>query len=150
MKSHCKNELYVGNLLETNFALYEILWIHTHYKCMCILYIQIPNIWWEAQKKICFFKKREVECKSAKDAYFCLLLQLLGTHSHIGLHLWDTESHREKTSRCCCYSYWLVSELKKKWTWGYFFFADCSLLSSSLVKFVLSFPRVSSSFFVRF
>ena len=141
---------YVGNLLETNFALYEILWIHTHYKCMCILlYIQIPNIWWEAQKKICFFKKREVECKSAKDAYFCLLLQL-GTHSHIGLHLWDTESHREKTSRCCCYSYWLVSELKKKWTWGYFFFADCSLLSSSLLKFVLSFPRVSSSFFVRF
>ena len=101
------------------------------------------------KKKICFFKKREVECKSAKDAYFCLLLQL-GTHSHIGLHLWDTESHREKTSRCCCYSYWLVSELKKKWTWGYFFFADCSLLSSSLVKFVLSFPRVSSSFFVRF
>ena len=106
------------------------------YYCM----FKFPTFDERHKKKICFFKKREVECKSAKDAYFCLLLQL-GTHSHIGLHLWDTESHREKTSRCCCcYSYWLVSELKKSGLEVIF-----ALLIAPLVKFIF-FPRISSFF----
>ena len=119
---------------------------YTHIISVCVYYctFKFPTFDERHKKKICFFKKREVECKSAKDAYFCLLLQL-GTHSHIGLHLWDTESHREKTSRCCCYSYWLVSELKKKVDLRLFCFADYSLLSSSLVKFIF-FPRILSFF----